>query len=112
MRKRTAAVLAVVSAAILCTAVLAAGGLQIGGYSVSGNAITVSIHNSSDQGQSGTIWAQVLHEGQVHTSRASVTAPAGQTVSATIVVGTITDDIDPFDRIALSIGDGPDPFPW
>jgi len=89
----------------------AATGLQVGGFQVAGRTITVQVHNPTPRTLSGAILVEVSQAGEAHTAAADVTVGAGSTVGIPIILGTITEDINPLGSIKLgTITDDINPF--
>ena len=82
----------------------AAGPWSIVSYSVSGNTVTTQVHNTAGRTVTGTISVEIVKGTQTFTGvSASVSIGPGATVPVQIIVGTITDDITPFDSIIFRI---------
>ena len=78
---------------------LAGNELAVNGYDVEGRTINVSVTNRTAKALSGSVEATVTHNGETHKASVSVRVAAGQTTTISIIVGSITDDINPLDYI-------------
>jgi hypothetical protein len=96
------AILAVTFLGLAGAVAYAAGAWTIVGYQLAGNTITVNVHNVATHTVSGTVNVTVVRNEQTLTGVSSlISIGANGTVAVPIVVGTITDDITPFDSITF-----------
>ena len=79
------------------TASDASGDLSGSIVSIEDNTVNVQVVNGSVWARVATIRVHATVNGWATTTTSTVTVPGGGSVIAPIVVGTITDDIDPLD---------------